>query len=176
VTALTSFDSWGDSQLERLRGHALADPVFSTASLLGDFSVIWHLIGIGRVIIDPSTWRQSLALSAMIGAESLLVNQGIKRLFRRIRPTELGDPRYRIRRPRTSSFPSGHASSGFFAAAILTTATGVAWAPVWYAAAVIIAISRVYVRIHHLSDIVAGAALGAVLGVVGSRIFTALVL
>jgi undecaprenyl-diphosphatase len=176
VTALASFDSWGDGQLERLRGHAVADPVFSTASLLGDYSVIWHLIGIGRAFIDPSTWRQSVAMSLLIGAESLLVNQGIKRIFRRIRPTELGDPRYRIRRPRTSSFPSGHASSGFFAAAILTTATGGAWAPVWYSLAVIIAISRVYVRIHHLSDIVAGAALGALLGAVGSRILSALVL
>jgi membrane-associated phospholipid phosphatase len=176
VTALTSFDSWGDGQLEKLRGHALADPLFSSASFLGDYSALWHLIGIGRAIIDPSTWRQSVALSALIGAESLLVNQGIKRLFRRIRPTELGDPRYRIRRPRTSSFPSGHASSGFFAAGILTTATGVSWAPVWYVLALIIAISRVYVRIHHLSDIVAGAALGAALGVAGSRIFSALVL
>lgn len=176
MTALASFDSWGDGQLERLRGHALADPVFNTASFLGDFSLIWHLVSIGRAIVDPSTWRQSVTFSALIGAESIIVNQGVKRLFRRIRPTETGDPRYRVRRPRTSSFPSGHASSGFFAAVILTTATGHGWAPVWYSAAVIIAVSRVYVRIHHLSDIIAGAALGAALGVAGSAIFTALVL
>ncbi len=58
-------------------------PLFKTASYLGDFSVIWHLIGIGRAIIDPSTIRQSVTLSALIGAESLIVNQGLKRLFRR---------------------------------------------------------------------------------------------
>ncbi len=49
-------------------------------------------------------------------------------------------------------------------------------APVWYSMAVIIAVSRVYVRIHHLSDVVAGATLGAVLGVAGSKVFTVLVL
>ena len=38
--------------------------------------------------------------------------RAIKRLFRRTRPTEAGDPRYPVRRPGTSSFPSGHASAG----------------------------------------------------------------
>lgn len=176
MSAVASFDSWGDAQLERLRGNVVADTVSTSASALGEFSAIWLLIGVCRAVIDPSKWRQLLALSALIGAESLFVNQGVKRLFRRIRPTETGDPRFRIRRPTTSSFPSGHASSGFFAAAILTTATGYVWAPAWYSAAVIIAVSRVYVRIHHLSDVIAGAALGAALGVAGSKVFTLLVL
>jgi membrane-associated phospholipid phosphatase len=176
VSLVDSFDRWGDSRLERLRGNAAADAVFKTASKLGDFSVIWHLVGIGRAIIDPSAVRQSLAMSALIGAESLIVNQGVKRLFRRIRPTESGDPRFPVRRPSTSSFPSGHASAAFFAAAILTTATGLDLAPVWYSAAVAVSLSRAYVRIHHPSDIVGGAAIGALLGVVGSKVFSALVL
>ena len=170
MSLVRSFDSWGDKQLERLRGNVVADPVFRGASYLGDFSVLWHLIGVGRAIIDPSAWRQSVAMSALIGLESLLVNQGIKRLFRRTRPTESGDPRFLVRRPRSTSFPSGHASSAFFAAAILTTAVGHDLAPVWYSLAIIVALSRVYVRVHHSSDIVAGAALGALLGLVGSRV------
>ncbi len=175
MSAVDSFDLWGDDQLERLRGNAVADPVFKTASFLGDFSGIWHLIGIGRAIIDPSAVRQSLAMSALIGVESLIVNQGVKRLFRRTRPTEAGDPRFPVRRPSTSSFPSGHASAAFFAAAILTTATGRSLAPVWYSTAAIVAVSRAYVRIHHSSDIVGGAAVGALLGVVGSHVFSVLV-
>ncbi|MEP7112010.1 MAG: phosphatase PAP2 family protein [Ilumatobacteraceae bacterium] len=176
MRAVDSFDRWSDDRLERLRGNALADPVFKTASYLGDFSGIWHLIGVGRAIVDPSALRQSLAMSALIGVESLFVNQGVKRLFRRTRPTESGDPRFPVRRPSTSSFPSGHASAAFFAAAILTTATGRSLAPVWYSTAVVVAVSRAYVRIHHASDIVAGAALGAALGVAGSRVFSVLVL
>jgi membrane-associated phospholipid phosphatase len=175
VRVFVSFDRWGDEQIERLRGHPVLDRVFKAASFLGDFSVIWHLIGIGRAVIDPSAIRQSLVMSALIGLESLIVNQGVKRLFRRTRPTESGDPRFPVRRPSTSSFPSGHASAAFFAAAILTTATGLWLAPAWYAIAVIVAISRAYVRIHHLSDVVAGAALGALLGIVGSRLFSVLV-
>jgi undecaprenyl-diphosphatase len=173
VNAVESFDKWGDAQLERLRGNAIADPVFKTASLLGDFSGIWHLVNIGRAVTNRSVARQSLAVSALIGVESLVVNQGVKRLFGRIRPTESGDPRYPVRRPTTSSFPSGHASSAFFAASILTTATGRRMAPVWYTTAAVVAVSRAYVRIHHPSDVVAGAVVGAALGKIGSKVFRA---
>jgi membrane-associated phospholipid phosphatase len=176
VSAVDSFDHWADDQLERWRGTTVTDAVFTTASRLGEFSGIWHLIGIGRAIIDPSVVRQSVAMSALIGAESLIVNQGVKRLFRRTRPTESGDPRFHVRRPLTSSFPSGHASAAFFSAAILTTATGRSLAPVWYSTAAIVAISRAYVRIHHASDVIGGAAVGALLGIAGSRVFSTLVL
>lgn len=176
MSAVDSFDSWADAQLERLRGNTVTDVVFQAASFLGDFSAIWHLIGIGRAVIDHSVVRQSLTMSALIGAESLIVNQGMKRLFRRVRPTEAGDERFPVRRPSTSSFPSGHASAAFFSAAILTTATGRSLAPVWYSAAVIVGTSRAYVRIHHASDVVGGAVVGAALGFVGSRVFRAIAL
>jgi membrane-associated phospholipid phosphatase len=176
VNPVDTFDHWADDQLERLRGNPVTDRVFTTASYLGEFSGIWQLIGIGRAIIDPSVIRQSVAMSALIGAESLFVNQGLKRLFNRTRPTASGDPRFHVRRPLTSSFPSGHASAAFFSAAILTTATGRSFAPVWYSAATIVAVSRAYVRIHHPSDVVGGAAVGALLGLGGSRVFSRLAL
>ena len=66
-----------------------------------------------------------------------------------------------MRIPRTSSFPSGHASSAFFAAVALRDSPG---APLIFAAAAIVAASRVHVRMHHASDVVAGALLGAALG------------
>ena len=172
MSTIADFDTWGDDKLERLRGNVVADPVFQLASHVGDFSAIWHVIVIGRAVVDPSKWRQSVVMSALIGAESLIVNQGVKRLFRRTRPTETGDPRYTVRRPLTSSFPSGHASAAFFSAAILTTATGWSLAPIWYSTAIVVALSRAYVRIHHLSDVVGGIALGAALGMAASRIFT----
>ena len=102
--------------------------------------------------------------AGLIGLESLIVNQGIKRLFRRARPTTSGDARFTIRTPSTSSFPSGHASAAFFAASVLTYWSGWATAPAWFAVALIVATSRIYVRIHHASDIVGGAIVGAALG------------
>ncbi|MGA1358133.1 MAG: phosphatase PAP2 family protein, partial [Ilumatobacteraceae bacterium] len=118
------------------------------------------------------TWPQAVALALLMGAESLLLNQGIKRLFRRERPTAAGDDRFTVRRPLTSSFPSGHASSAFFAAVVLSGWVGATLTVVIFVVAVIIALSRVVVRIHHVSDILVGSVVGALLGTIAVQ-FTA---
>lgn len=164
LKAVVSFDAWADAQLERLRGNRVADVVFTTASELGDFSLVWHLVGAVRGLTGEHQANQAFIFSALIGAESLVVNQGIKRLFRRTRPTEAGDPRYPVRKPTTSSFPSGHASSAFFAATVLTAWGGAVTAPVWFSLAGVMGTSRAYVRIHHPTDVVAGAVVGLALG------------
>lgn len=161
--SVARFDAWADAKLERLRGNRFADFLFTTASAVGDFSVIWHLIGATRGLFSDSRANQAFAFFALIGVESLVVNQGLKRIFRRTRPTEAGDARYPVRRPITSSFPSGHASAAFFAASVLTYWSGWAWAAAWFAIAFIVAISRAYVRIHHPSDIIGGAVVGLAL-------------
>lgn len=163
MSVVSSFDDWADDQLERLRGKAVPDATFSAASHLGDFSLIWHIIGTVRGFSSDARADQAILFSALIGAESLIVNQGIKRVFRRVRPTETGDPRFPMRKPSTSSFPSGHASAAFFAASVLTHWGGARTAPLWFGAAGVVATSRAYVRIHHASDVVGGAAVGLAL-------------
>ncbi len=169
-TRVVAFDTWADDQLERLRGNPAADFLFTNASALGDFSVIWHIIGLARGLTSEQRRDQAVALSAVLGIESVLVNQGIKRLFRRTRPTETGDERYTMRKPSTSSFPSGHASSAFVAAGVLTAWGGRRTAPLWFGTATVVAVSRAYVRIHHASDVVGGAAVGLVLGALAARL------
>ena len=167
---IAEFDDRIDQLLERIRGHPVADTVFTTASHLADWSLIWHFTGAARTLAGAPA-AEAVQLSALLGVESLVVNQGIKRLFRRTRPTETGDHRYAVRRPSTSSFPSGHASSAFFAATVLTSLSGRRAAPLWFSMAAVVAVSRPFVRIHHASDIVAGAAVGVALGgiAVGAR-------
>ncbi|MGC8627505.1 MAG: phosphatase PAP2 family protein, partial [Acidimicrobiales bacterium] len=93
--------------------------------------------------------------------ESVLVNGLIKSVFRRVRPVSAKPHPLPLRVPRTSSFPSGHASAAFAAAALLRDD------PLWpaiYALATVVATSRVHVRMHHASDVIAGAVVGAALG------------
>ena len=164
-----AFDERVDELLEQLRGNPITDRVFATASHVGDFSLIWHGIGIARGVTKGRP-DQVIVLALMLGTESLLVNQGVKRLFRRDRPTQTGDDRLQVRRPRTSSFPSGHASSAAFAAMVLSGWDGRRVGMIWWKIAAIVGISRAYVRIHHGSDVVAGAVVGTLLGLVGRRI------
>lgn len=164
-----AFDTWVDDALELLRGNPIADRVFTTASHVGDFSLIWHGISIVRAVAKGRP-DQVVVLAVMLGAESLIVNQGVKRLFRRERPTTTGDDRLQVRKPKTSSFPSGHASSAAFAAMVLSGWDGPKLGMLWWKIAAIVGISRAYVRIHHGSDVVAGAIVGTLLGLVGRRI------
>jgi undecaprenyl-diphosphatase len=168
--AVAAFDRWADVALERLRGNTVADAVFVTATKLGDFSLIWHLVNVTRGLTGGRRAEQTPVLALAIGAESLIVNQGLKRAFRRPRPTVEGDPRYPVRRPLTSSFPSGHASAAAFTAVLLTTWDGKRSAPLWWTLAGVVGVSRAYVRIHHASDVVAGMATGAALGLAARAI------
>jgi undecaprenyl-diphosphatase len=170
--AIRRFDDAFDDGLERLRGHPVADHVFRAASALGDFSVIWLLVSTGYGLTSARRTDRTLRMVLLLGAESLIVNQGVKRLFRRTRPTESGDERYPVRRPSTSSFPSGHASSAFFSASLLSEGER-ALAPAWLSLAAVVATSRAYVRIHHGSDVIAGAALGLALAAVAKRLWPA---
>ena len=61
------------------------------------FGILWHIIGFVRSIGSTERLHQALFFSAMIGVESLILNQGIKRMFRRTRPTERGDDRFTLR-------------------------------------------------------------------------------
>ncbi len=101
-------------------------------------------------------------------AESFLVNAVIKSMFRRTRPPwDVHRPRD-LRRPLTSSFPSGHATSSFTAAVLLSEDD--AWWPLYWGVAAVIAGSRVYVKIHHASDVVAGMAVGVAMGLAMRRL------
>lgn len=167
---VAAFDNAVDRAVfDRMRGRPWADRLFYAASELGDHGLIWLLFGAARGLRSEHDWHAAVRLGIGVGLESLLVNVGIKSLFRRDRPIFDGIRPYRLRRPRTSSFPSGHATSAFTAAALLSDRDRLA--PLYYAVAVVVAASRVHVRIHHASDVVAGIAVGAALGAIGRRLF-----
>ncbi len=161
---LDAFDARFDRLLEPTRNFKPTIWLFTTATALGDFGMLWHIVGIVRAVTDNSRLKQALILSALMGVESLLLNQGIKKFFKRERPTIKGDSRFKIRKPRTSSFPSGHASSAFFAAVVLTRWSSWPAIALWFSFAVIVATSRIAVRIHHATDIFAGALIGTAMG------------
>ncbi|MBM3816057.1 MAG: phosphatase PAP2 family protein [Actinomycetota bacterium] len=172
VSRVDQLDERLDALFEPLRNSRPLVYVFNTSSAVGDFGAIWHVIGVVGALNGALSWSQAIVLALLMGAESLLLNQGVKRLFRRTRPTAAGDDRFTVRRPLTSSFPSGHASSAFFAAVVLSGWVDVGWTTTFFVFAVVIALSRVVVRIHHVSDIVVGSVVGALLGTIALQ-FTA---
>ncbi len=165
--AVDQFDQRVDAAVEAIRS-PLLDRVFYSLSTAADHSILWFAIGVARSI-RTGDYRYALRYGASMGFESALTNGPIKAMFKRSRPapdTDEGRLPYGMRRPITSSFPSGHATAAFTAVSLL--AKPGRRGP-WWVLAGLVAGSRVYVRMHHASDVVGGAALGLVLGRVLSR-------
>ncbi len=167
--AVDAFDQRVDRAFDRIRGNPVADRIFYGASAVGDHGLIWLMLGALRGLRSEHDWHAAVRVGVGVGVESALVNLGIKSMFHRKRPAwELERP-MRIRRPLTSSFPSGHATSAFTAAALLSDRDRLR--PLYYAIAVVVAWSRVYVKIHHATDVVAGIVVGTIFGRVGRKLF-----
>jgi undecaprenyl-diphosphatase len=168
LAKIGAVDDAVDRWVDRYRRREL-DPLFYGLSSAADHALLWIAIAALRAARrgDPTI---AVRFAAALGAESALTNGLIKLGFRRIRPLSPppGPLPYGLHRPRTSAFPSGHATSAFMAATLLSDGTGAA--PAYFTLASLVAGSRVYVRMHHASDTVAGAALGLVLGQVAKRV------
>jgi undecaprenyl-diphosphatase len=171
VERVRDFDDAAARTVDQLRTPSL-DRVMYGLSSAADHGLLWLGIAAGRA---ARRRRPAIALrmTAILGTESALTNGVIKTLFRRVRPPEelpVDAPLpYGMHRPLTSAFPSGHAATAFTAATVLAPSSALP-APAWYALAALVAGSRVYVRMHHTSDVLAGAALGVVLGSVARRL------
>jgi undecaprenyl-diphosphatase len=159
-----------DDWVERYRNPAL-DRVFYVLSSAADHSLLWVAIGAVRQAAGRGRPGSALRLAQVLAVESAVTNAPLKALFRRVRPApdpdQSGPLPYGLRRPVTSAFPSGHATSAFTAAAYLAKDDPLG--PAYHLLAAVVAASRVYVHLHHASDVIAGAALGVAFGRVARR-------
>jgi undecaprenyl-diphosphatase len=162
-------DAAGERIADRYRGHRVADRIMYTFSHVGDMSLVWHTAGVLGGLRRDGDIRYAVRLSSVQGVEAALVNGPVKSIFDRVRPTEPESRPLHLRRPRTSSFPSGHASAAACAVVMLSEGAGPIERVAWTLLGTGVAASRVYVGVHHTSDVVAGAAVGALIGLAARR-------
>jgi membrane-associated phospholipid phosphatase len=130
-------------------------------------SLIWLAIAGGCAAAGGQAGRRAAVRGTLaIAATSALVNLGVKSAWSRPRPDRAGAgvPGQRnVHMPTSTSFPSGHAASGFaFATAIGRDNPWLGTGLRFLAAAV--AYSRVHTGVHYPGDIVVGALIGASVG------------
>lgn len=161
---LRPFLEWDARWSERLRQSAQPSGLRRAAIFLAHSGDSWFW-GIGLVLvwlIGDAGWKyRSAAIFLAIGLLAVVV-QTLKWTFRRQRPPGEWGAIYRTADPH--SFPSGHA-----ARALMLAVFGLALGPAWFALVLVIwgplvAVARVVMGVHYVSDIVAGAGLGALFG------------
>jgi len=127
-------------------------------------SWFWGLALIILWFVRPQPWKDWSVvqfLSIVLLAVVVLV---FKFSIRRKRPEGEWGGIYRSTDPH--SFPSGHAARAFLLA-VVATGLGPGWlAAILWIWAPLVALARVAMGVHYLSDIAAGAVLGLMMGVV----------
>ncbi len=135
---------------------------------LGNAGAIW-ILAAGGLICTRKYRRQGILLLGGLAAGLLVGNVILKNVIARPRPCWL-DPSVPllVSVPTDYSFPSGHTMASVIGATILTQTDrrfGYAAIPL----AALIAFSRLYLYVHFPSDVLAGAILGVIIGVLVYR-------
>jgi membrane-associated phospholipid phosphatase len=133
-------------------------PAVRGYSRLGNYGLGWAVAG-AAVGVAKGSPRAAVELPAVVGA-AFGLNVLVKQVVRRSRPAADG---HLIAAPTSSSFPSSHAATAG-AGAIAIGLDAPALLPALVVAAVAMAATRVYLGVHHASDVVGGLALGALTG------------
>lgn len=137
------------------------DQLMAALTHLGDMGFVWLL---WAVTLFRNHRMESILLVSSITVCAVVCNLIMKPLFGRSRPFESRDVELLIREPKDRSFPSGHTMASFTAAATLLGLFGGWQGALALALACLIGWTRLYLCVHHPSDVLAGALFGGVVG------------
>ncbi len=104
-------------------------------------------------------WKLASASALASAALALLINQAIAKAWHRDRPYQDHHVYHPYAHSHDPSFPSDHSSAAFgiaFAVLLYDRLVGAAFVAV----AILIAVGRVFIGAHYLTDVLAGAAVG----------------
>ncbi|MGB8003623.1 MAG: phosphatase PAP2 family protein [Gaiellaceae bacterium] len=136
---------------------------------------IWVVCAIALGVAQRRGLLPTVVLAVLTGLATFIADSvtfGLKDLVHRTRPFDAHPAIHPLYVVHSSSFPAGHAATAF-AGAVLLSYVAVRLAPLFFGLAALIAFSRVYDGVHYPTDVLAGAAIGAMVGgaaIVGLRL------
>jgi membrane-associated phospholipid phosphatase len=128
----------------------------------GNNGAIWVAIGVLLAIFDGSN-REAWLICAALGPIAIGLNYVVKLIVKRPRPVLEGLPPLGGA-PSSLSFPSAHATSSFAVATAMTRVEP--WGALAFVLAFALALGRPYLGMHYPSDVLVGAVIGVLLGLI----------
>jgi membrane-associated phospholipid phosphatase len=151
-----AFDAQARRRIEALRTPD-RDAVVRVGTDLGSLYGVGMVAGALAVVGRP---RLALRVG-LAGATAWTLAQATKPLLPRERPYQADGAERLVVEPAGTSWPSGHSAVAVAMASTLSEGRGPVAGGLLGALAVAVGASRVYVGVHHASDVVAGMGIGA---------------
>lgn len=145
----------------------------SVAAFLSDAfngGILWFVL-CGVLLLFRKTRPAGVMVLMAMGIAYFVGELGMKNIFCRLRPCDIdAGISLAVKNPASYSFPSGHTGSSFAAATALFLCNK-KWGVPALVLAFIIGISRMYLFVHFPTDVIAGAVLGIISGIVAGAVF-----
>ncbi|MBR3533135.1 MAG: phosphatase PAP2 family protein [Clostridiales bacterium] len=146
------------------------DHLMVTVTSTGNYGLIWIFTALVLMVQEGA--RRSAGYSMLIALLMCITigNLIIKNVVRRNRPFFHKNYKLLIKQPWDYSFPSGHTLSSFAAATVITTMNrNMGFLAIGYAC--LIALSRLYLRVHFFTDVFFSMVLGTGLGILAVKAY-----
>ncbi len=141
-------------------------PAVKIITHLGDKGILWIALTI-LLLIPRKTRRIGLVSLLALAGSYCITNLFLKNYVARIRPYEVVNGlTCLIQKADDWSFPSGHASASFASAVAIYKCRPKLLGIACMIMAFLISLSRLYVGIHYPSDVICGAIIGTLLGLI----------
>lgn len=133
---------------------------FTVITQLGS-STLWLLTFGAYFVMGKKKLIAAVFLTALLFSN--VANEDLKDIFRRDRPSGADiDPWFIT--GMNYSFPSQHAQATFLLATLFAAYFGWRYGLITYPIAALVGFSRIYLGVHYLTDVIAGAVTGIVIG------------
>jgi undecaprenyl-diphosphatase len=156
LNRLRALDNSLSARLTLTKGAGLRRMVAVLGAHLGD-GLLWFVIAVIAFWLGSEATRHFVLLAAVTTVVAGTMTTGLKFLVSRGRPREMTGF-YSTKYDRYS-FPSGHATRVACLATVFSHQFP-CWAVIFYASALFVAICRVALGIHYVSDVIVGLAVG----------------
>lgn len=150
---------------DNLRNDTLNDIVVWFTSL-GNAGLIWVLL-IAALIAYKRTRKEGLGCAISLILCFIVVNLFLKNAVARVRPYDAMEQIRCLVEPQADySFPSGHTAVAFAASVPVFIISSKKLGIIMIIFSVLMAFSRIYVCVHYPTDVIGGAVIGILCGVV----------